>query len=126
MPDITVYRGDSFTIEVGPVADTEDPVDLTLANTQMWFTAKRKTAVADADAVIRLGSPTTGLTGITLNLPASDDDNMATITVPVDVTAVLPPARTELVYDVQLLEPSGRKTTVATGNLTVLADVTRA
>lgn len=127
---LEVEQGDTLEIAVGPVTVpnpvtlTASPIDLTAANLKLWFTAKAAKTDADADAKLRLGNTATGLTGIEADVPATAAKNWATVTATPAQTAAL--AAGELFYDVQMLEPTGRKTTLRRGKLLVVADVTDA
>lgn len=99
-------------------------IDLRLANTKLWFTAKRSLSDADGDAVIAKSAGVGGGPG-GITVPAAAPGNVANIGITdADTTELTGTAR--LYYDVQLEEPDGTKTTVARGTLPVIADVTKA
>lgn len=119
---ITAARGDTIRLEIAATRPDEDgvsqPIDLTTAT--LFFTAKL--SKADADAALTTIQKTTGA-GI--DLLASDDDNLALVTIdPADTDALT--AKTTYVADVELVEADGVVTTIASGKLIVTLDVTRA
>lgn len=127
--DLVIPRGNARGVIVGPVTVENAPVDLTVANTQVRFTAKTSLALAD-DAATGVIRKTFGVTGgpggITVNDPATTDKNKLTVTLAAsDSTAFPAGENTRLEYDVELAEPSGRISTIARGTLTFSADVTR-
>lgn len=110
---LTVKRGDTIDLEV-TVARGGSPVDLSGAD--LWFTAKRKLKDLDIAAVAQktLGdgiAVTDAPAGELLVTLAPDDTD--------DLTK-----ETVLYCDVQMVEASGRVTTVASGTLTVQLDAT--
>lgn len=108
-------RGDTIPLVIH-VTKSGQPMPLT--GVTMWFTAKRGENDTDNQAVIRKSTDTTGIT-------PSDTIGEAFITIDPADTATLPMPLT-LICDVQIREPGGQVTTVASGKLTFLADVTRA
>lgn len=131
---LKVEQGDTLDLAVGPVVlpnlvdGGAGPVDLTTVGMMVRFTAKTSKAVADAEASLRKTHGVAGGPGgITVNLPISAAKNWAMIRVESAETAALavPAAGSlRLVYDVELQEPDGRKTTLARGELMVVPDVT--
>lgn len=125
--DLIVVRGDSATIEIGPVLITDLvtgnllPVDLSQPGLSAWFTVK---ALPD-DADPGLWQGTVG-TGITLNSPASTDHNYLTVLIPKHTfnynNSLFTADRVTLVYDCEL-DDGTRHETIARGNLSVIADV---
>lgn len=111
---VTATRGDTIDLEVTVTRDGA-PVDLTGAD--LWFTAKLKVKDADVDAVAQ---KTVG-SGITVT-DAVNGEALITLD-PADTDGLT--KETTLYCDVQLVEASGRVTTVASGTLTILRDVTR-
>lgn len=99
-------------------------IDLRLANTKLWFTAKKALSDLDASAVIRKTFGVSGGPG-GITVPGAAPGNVANIGIADADTAALS-ATTRLYFDVQLEEPDGTKTTVARGTLPVVADVTKA
>lgn len=128
--NISVRRGDTNTIYVSvtrtdPVTLGVAPVNLTSA--KVWFTAKRRRGDADSAAVIRKGNTGTGFTGITVT--DATNGKVSIVLDPSDTTG-LESDLVYLYYDVQTFElsppPNGTYTTVASGQLLVSDDVTRA
>lgn len=96
-------------------------VDLSLGGTKMWFTAKPRKAIPDSPAP---ALQKTELAGITLNSPSSTGNSKATIVVlPADTVGIL--KTTDYVWDVELEEPGGRRSTIAEGDWQILGSVTR-
>lgn len=130
---IPARQGDTIELLVGPVKVRDPitqaltPIDLTLGGTEIRFTAKAAISDADAGAVIRKTSGVAGGPGgITPDSPASAGKNIALVTIQPSETDALTTLPATLVFDVQLLEPSGRKSTIAEGDLVIVADVTNA
>jgi hypothetical protein len=100
--------GEHFTLEVGPITrpDTSAPVDLSLANTKLWFVAKRKRTDADPPVFEK-----TEAAGIVLNSPVTAGKNMATVTVaPADLQAIVDAGRPDILHwDCWLKEPDARE-----------------
>jgi len=125
--DFAVERGDSVTIELGPVATrdrdgVEQPVDLTLAGTKMWLTVKASHDDPDPGLV-----QLTEASGITLNSPATAAKNYATAFIGEDVfdDPAAYAKRTILVWDA-VLEQGTRHERIARGKLIVVPSATRA
>jgi hypothetical protein len=131
MAHLTAKKGDTIPLEVAMnrsapgelphSAPVVTPVDLT-GSVEIWFTAKRSFTDLDDDAVIRLGTLNTGLSGITVTDAAN---GRARVIIPAAATAGLEPGTVFLVYDVQLLELDGTLTTVDSGRLALVDQVTR-
>lgn len=128
--NIDADRGDDIEVVIGPV-ELEDPathavgpVDLTTA-IQLRLTVKDKLSDTDVNARAQLGNAATGLTGITVNDPATANKNYATARIPGAATENLPDRAIDLHYDVQLREAGGRKTTLQRGLIRFGPDVTR-
>ena len=118
--DLQLIRGDHRTLQV-VVTDTDDqPLDLTGA-TLRW-TAKRNLEVDDDEADIRKSTEVGEGGGITVTNPAAGQAEVSLV--PAD-TASLPPQPLRLLYDLQLTEPDGTVTTVASGTAQVRPDITR-
>lgn len=120
--DFVVERGNSVTIELGPITVNGVAVDLTQAGTKMWLTVKRSYDDADPGEVQLIQG-----TGITLNDPVTADKNMATARI-VETEFADPaafPDRTKLVWDA-VWELGARHETIARGQLIVVPSVTRA
>lgn len=128
-----IVQGDDVDLVLGPVelpdlvAGGVAPIDLTIVAVEIRMTAKERYADADAAAAVEIGTPNTGLAGITVNTPATANKNYATARIPGTDTAALdvPATGLDLRYDVQLKEASGRKTTVQRGQLRVLPEATK-
>lgn len=112
---ITAHRGDTIDLQVTITRDSA-PVNLTGAD--LWMTAKNRLRDADVAAVFQksLGA------GIVIVGAASAGVALVTID-PADTDSLT--RETVLYCDVQLLESSGRVTTVASGTLTIELDATR-
>lgn len=124
--DITIRRGDSFSVSLTSLGDIS-------GRTKLWFTVKEKASHADTAATFQIeetagllyidgdDAETSGNGSITV-----DDEAAGDITVTLDEaeTARLRP-NNALVYDVQTLDDSDI-TTLAAGDAEVTADVTRA
>jgi len=122
---ITIQRGDTLSAALTGLGSLA-------GRTKLWFTVKASVGDADAAAIIQI-EETAGLvylnaaTGTAGNGDVTVDSEAAgniTITMAAAASAALTPA-SGLIYDVQMLTASG-VTTLATGSLTVNADVTRA
>jgi hypothetical protein len=118
----TMFRGDSRTIAVAALQPDGVSVQ-NITGWTLWFTAKMAILDADVAAIfqkktgglgITITSPTGGLASIAL-APADTDGTMATGT----ATSV------DLFCDLQGKDGSGNVATLATGKLTVLAEITR-
>lgn len=111
--NIVCKRGDTIDLEV---IATRDGAPLDLTGTSIWFTAKRKLKDADENAIAQktLGA------GITVT-DAEAGEALVTLD-PADTAALT--KETTLYCDVQVVEASGRVTTVASGTLTIELDVT--
>lgn len=124
--DLTCVRGDSVTIEIGPVtlADqtgAETAVDLTTLGAA-YLTVKVNADDDDTDALWQgaIGS------GITANDPATTAKNYMTARIPAGTFASDAPEfaadRVTLVWDCEI-ETGSRHETIARGTLAVIADV---
>lgn len=131
MSDLQATAGETLLIDLGPVTRVNDagqtvPIDLTLTNTKLWFTAKRSKDDPDADAVIaKTFGVGGGPGGIDVDVPASADNNRARATIPAADTDDLTET-THLLFDWQLEEPGGRVTHPDRGTLSLFGAVTRA
>jgi len=126
-PDQIVKRGDSITLELGPVTTLDvngvrQPFDLTMAGVKLWLTVKRDLDDADPGLV-----QLTETAGITVNTPATTAKNYATAVIPKTTFAdpTLYAQSTELLWDAQV-ESGTRRETFAWGKLIIVPDVTRA
>jgi hypothetical protein len=131
MTDLAATAGETLLLDLGPLTRVNDagatvPVDLTLAGTKLWLTAKRSKTDADAAAVI---AKTVGVAGgpggIAVDTPATTAKNMARATVPAAETAALLET-THLAFEWQLEEPGGRVSSPDRGTLSLLGAVVRA
>jgi hypothetical protein len=125
--DFVVERGDSLTIELGPIttrdyAGVSQAEDLTLGGTKMWVTIKN--SVDDADPGL---AQATELAGITLNSPAVAAKNFATAFFAKGTFASVTTyeERKRLVWDA-VFERGTRHERIARGTITVVPSVTRA
>lgn len=116
--EIVAVKGDNEYYDLKAIRSGQ-PIDLTGANTKIWFTAKRVRDDTDDDALIQLNNvdnPTQivfvdrvqGLFYVGLK----PEDT-------VDITDDY------LVFDVQVREQTGRITTVVSGNVKLVRDITR-
>lgn len=115
--NLTMIRGDTVPINL-TITNAQGAVDLT--GCELWFSAKK--SVADPDPPI-IAKSSGVLGGIQVTDAAG---GLATVTLdPADTSAFT--ADTQLLtYDVQLKDGAGNITTVASGYLTITADVTLA
>lgn len=121
--DFVVDRGDSLTIELGPITVTDkdgvrQPVDTTTVD-ELLLTIK--SSVSDADP--GLYQATIG-SGVDVNTPSTSVKNYATAFVPSTVLDTFA-TRVELVWDAEI-KVDARRETIARGRITVVPDVTRA
>ncbi len=125
--DFVVERGDSLTIELGPITTRDyvgvsQPEDLTLGGTKMWVTIKA--SVDDVDPGIAQATETAG---ITLNSPVTVSKNLATAFFAKGTFASVATyeERKVLIWDA-VLERGTRHERIARGKITVVPSVTRA
>lgn len=111
-------KGDTIVLDVTVVRD-DVPVDLT--NAEMWFTAKRKYTDLDDDAVIRLGTAGTTLTGVSITDAVN---GKAVVDIPPDATDDLEAGTVTLLWDIQIEETGNVITTVASGRFALVDQVT--
>jgi hypothetical protein len=112
---ITAVRGDTIDLEV---TATRNSTALDLTGADIRFTAKNSLRDADDDAVIAK----TLADGVAV--VGDPEDGIALVTIDPADTSTLS-RRTVLQCDVQVVEISGRVTTVAKGTLTIELDATR-
>lgn len=125
MSNLKANKGDDITLQatVKRPSDTDpnvlEIVDLTDADA--WFTAKTAVADDDADAVIRKGTPSTGLSGVTIT-----DAVNGVLVVDIDEleTADMELGTVVLHYDLQIREDTGQLTTVVSGLFFFMDQVT--
>jgi hypothetical protein len=120
---LQAFRGDTNIYDLTAtrtVAGVTSPVPLTGAS--IWFTAKRKLADADVNAVIRKGNGPTGFSGITVT---DASNGLATLTILPADSASLEAGDVRLYCDVQVKEADGTTSTTK-GHITFAADVTQA
>lgn len=113
MTDFQIVRGDDATLAVALTDAEGQPVD---PDDVQWaaFTAKRAHRDADIDAILRKdldAGITRGEDTLDVEIAASDT---AELVAPLD-----------LVWDVEVIDADGRTTTVASGLIRVVPDVTR-
>ena len=117
MTALEITRGDTRTLDV-TCFQPDGVTALDITGFDLWWTAKRTTGDPDPGVMQK----TTATGGIAVTGAAS---GLATVTIdPADTSAL--PGVTQLVWDLQARDPAGRIHTLASGTLTVLADVTRA
>lgn len=123
--NLKANKGDDITLQATVKRPSDDNpnvfeiVDLTDADA--WFTAKNAIEDDDDDAVIRKGTTSTGLSGITIT-----DAQNGVLVVDIDEleTSTLGTGTTTLYYDLQIRESTGQLTTVATGLFFLMDQVT--
>lgn len=129
MTNLTVVQGDTINLTIPVytgVAFTQSgeavgiPADLSDPNMKVWFTAKASYLVADDDATIQAGTTNTGLTGVQIT-----DGFGGIVSVAVDAP-VLSNQTAWFMWDAQLQEPDGTRTTIDRGRLALTPQVTRA
>jgi hypothetical protein len=115
MSDLIADRGDNNIFDL----DLSTPIDVA---DKLWFTAKRRYSDDDTLAVVKLGTTTSGLSGISL----SDGPNgKAQIIIPTGTLVSVPDEA--LIYDVQLKRASDNFTfTVQKGIMRLIGQVTLA
>lgn len=121
--DFVVDRGDSLTIQLGPVKIGGVATDLTVGGTKMWLTVKKSRDDADNIAEAQL----TEAAGIALNSPVTADKNLATAVIG-EATFADPTEyakRTTLYWDA-VYELGTRHERIARGRIIVVPSVTRA
>ena len=114
MANITMSRGDSVVLS-GSLTLGGDPYDLSGAS--LWFTAKTKHTDADEDAIFQ---KTVG-DGITV---VSAAQGLISVAIDPDDTSSLSAVKTQLVWDLQVVDSEGNVYTAASGYLIVNPDVT--
>jgi hypothetical protein len=115
--NFTLFRGDDRNLTVEALAPGGGGAQ-DLTSWSLWFTGKLDIGDADVAAVFQytIGG------GITITNAAG---GLATIAIDGDDTAVLTDASTVLWCDLQGKDGSGKVATLATGKITVEAEVTR-
>ncbi len=115
-----VERGDTVVIDYDLVdPDLGAPLDLTLPGVKVWFTVKYYLDDKDVKALAQL---TLGAGIATRDVLTS---GRIRVTLPATVTAQVNEGATRLYYDLQVLDGTGRVTTVEKGLFVVEPDVTR-
>lgn len=110
MTQLIAFRGDTITLDIGPVTDPDGNVQNITGHT-VKFTARDR--VGDVAAVLEAD-------GEIVDGPAG----LASVEIPAAATDAFTADRV-LVWDVQLTDPDGRRRTVDSGTLQVRRDVTR-
>lgn len=122
------YRGDTFTLKVqvtqlpdgAPDGTFAIPVNIT--GYKIYFTVKRYLTDPDAYAVFQSNSA-----DLTTNVTITDALNgKATCKMPASKTVNFPDGLVVLLYDVTAIDLSGNVSTVDSGTVTIVPDVTRA
>lgn len=117
-----MYSGDTLKLSL-TITDESTGNAVNLTGAKVWMLAKWSYNDADAVAVInKYGTQGGVLNGVTFPAPAS---GQCEITLDPADTAINSDRRTELVYDIQLKESSGVVTTLLSGKLVILPEVTR-
>lgn len=122
--DLVVFSGRTEVFDLGPVSrpDTvgvDQPIDLTLAGTKLWFTVKERagTAVALIQKTYVAGGASVGIDVVTTGAK-----NTGTITIAaVDTEALTSVSR--WVWDLLLEESGGRRTTLDAGSFKIRVGV---
>lgn len=129
MSDIVVEANRTAVLDFGPITRRSSvtglpiAVDLSLAGTKLWFTAKAAKTDSYANAKIALSYVTGGATdGFVVSKPSSTDDPNGTITIPKEQLV----ESAYWYWDLTLEEPDGRRTTVDEGAFKILLPVTDA
>lgn len=123
--DFEFPRGDTcmltLTVTRKDANGVAQPVDLRLTNTEVRFTAKRKHADAYSAAPIKKTAGVAGGPG-GITVPASAPGNVANIKIETADTSGFT-KHERLIYDVEVKEPDGTRTTTHDGTLFVTLDV---
>ncbi len=110
--DIAFARGNSFTISLTFLQpDGVTPVNLSLANTEIWFTIRPAHIIATSDSETPTLQKRLSTGGITL--VSGGTTGLAQVNGVPNDTALL--SSNTYFYDVQLKEPSGKITTTQHG-----------
>lgn len=119
---LEMFRGNTLVFDVQvKKAPGDTPVNIT--GWTMWFTAKYYVTDPDNQAVSQRGNMAP-LVGITFTQPLV---GKAQVTMPPIATVYLPDSEIELVYDVQVKDPTtGVVSTIEVGELVVSPHATRA
>lgn len=125
MNDLTVRAARTTILDYGPVtrpdlAGVEQPIDLTLTGTKLWFTVKRHQEDAEASEVFQK-TYVAGGAAVGITVVGTGSKNTGTITVdPADVSSS--PGKTWVgFYDLLLEEPGGRRSSIDDGAFKVFA-----
>jgi hypothetical protein len=113
---LTIVHGDTTVFEV---FITQDGAPLNITSALFWFTAKNAYTDADNVAVFQLTSPSGGISVI------DAANGKIRVTIPASATSTVGYVSTVLVYDLQMKDVSANVSTITSGNLTVIPDVTR-
>lgn len=115
-----LVRGDTGVFDFDLVDYLGVPQNLTLTGVKVWFTVKYYLGDQDSQAVAQL---TLGAGIATRDVLTS---GRIRVTLPASVTQYVKDGTTRLYYDLQILDGTGRITTVEKGLFLVDPDVTRA
>lgn len=117
MAKLEMYRGDDETLDVEIVDFDGSPLNIT--GGEVLFTAKKSSRQTDDVAVIKKSSVTNGGISIT-----DGPGGVAEVYIlPSDTADLYAP--TELTWDVAFVDVTGKRRTVASGQLVIKPDVTR-
>jgi hypothetical protein len=114
---LQAVRGDTNVFDVTMVRQNA-VVDLTGA--KMWFTAKSDQAADDTSAVIKLNSVDNPTKVLLIGAPT-----IGKFQIQLDPTDTSPLTEDAYYYDIQVKEGNGVVTTIASGVLHIVWDVTR-
>jgi len=114
--DFIIYRGDTVVLSVTVTVKEEE---YSLVGAEIWFTAKPSYSTLDAAAQFQ---KTIG-DGIAVTDAAK---GKFTVTISATDTYSMASSKTILLYDCQVKESGGNVYTIASGNIIVMPDVTRA
>jgi|SRR5579859_1975040 len=128
-PDVTrgfalrrpLTRGDTIQIDYDLLDKNGSPLDLTPISVRVWFTIKYYLGDADQNAVAQATLMNGGI-----SFRDVSTSGHITVTIAAANTVNVAEGTTKLYYDLQVLDSTGRVTTVEKGLFIVDPDVTRA
>ncbi len=118
MTTLQMFRGDDKTIDLH---FTKNGVAQDISNWMIFFTAKRKLADTDAQAIMRKNNIT--MSDVTIT---NGPQGLATVSIAPADTSSLEDSELALTCDVQARDANGIVSTTGYINLIILPDVTRA